>query len=381
MQFNFAAIIDQLNSRLPRSDNFAFAIARAAVVPGDYLFNTILPQENRPDFHVDGGTMTITPTMLGLVAMDSPFPPMGALSSSFFFENTTKLGGQMFFPEKSQRDLIAWENSIIATGMRDGRGLDGLNAEVNGRRMNAVLGFANMIVKAHWDTYEWLRGQALTTGQLNWEFGKIPLEVNYNIPAGNIRTPRTGNDAYQGSASKFWTDVRWLHTKLSRFRMITNSNTYYSIIDNAVNNIRVVVNEGMNREFVRFVGNTEQNSPDLRERVGMTIYDKSGSVIDAKTGELTAVPFLPDGKIIVVGETMPDGWELTSGSVPDPNNNLRLGYTHIAPTIEGQGRPGIWSRVFVPEGKPMQLMAETAGNMLPAILNPNKLIILTTDVG
>lgn len=380
MQLTFQQIIDSLNASLPRSDNFAFRIARASVVPSDYIFNTILPQENRPDFHVDGGTMTITPTMLGQVPMDEPYPPMGAMSSTQFFENTTKLGGHIFLPEKTQRDLLSWENSVIATGFRDGANSGTIISDVNSRRMNTVLGFATMITKAHWDTYEWLRGKALAYGEIDWTFGKIPLQVNYNIPSGNIRTPRTGNDAYQGSTSKFWEDIRWLHTKLNRFRIIMNSNTWYSIIDQPANNIRVVVNEGMNREIIKFVGSIESNSTDVRDRVAVTIYDKSGSVIDAETGALTAVPFLDDGKIIVVGELNPDGIELTQGSVADPDNELRLGYTHIAPTIEGQGRPGIWSRIFVPEGKPMQLLGETAVNMLPAILNPKKLVILTTEV-
>jgi hypothetical protein len=379
MQTSFAQIIEQLNSRLPRSDNFAFAMARAAVIPGDYMLNTILPQENRPDFHVDGGSMSITPTMLGQVPMDSPFPPMGAMSSTQFFENTTKLGGHIFFPEKAQREILAWENSLISVGIRNGGTIDAVNGQVNANRMNAVLGFGRMIIKSHWDTYEWLRGQALTTGKLDWTFGKIPLKVDYNIPAGNIRTFRTGGDSYAGATTKFWEDMRWINTKFAEgFEIVMNSNTWLAIIGNPYNNIRVVVNQGDVREIIRFVGTTETNSTDVRDRVRISIYNKSGSVINAKTGELQVKAFVPDGKIFVVGRATPDGFELTTGSVENPNNDLRLGYTHIAPTIEGMGQPGIWSRVFVPEGKPMQLLGETAVNMLPAILNPTRLLLLST---
>jgi hypothetical protein len=379
MQFNFQEIINQLNQGLPQSDNFAFRMARAVTIPGDYVLNTILPQQDRPDFHVSGATMSIYPTMLGQVAMDTVYPPMGAISSSQFFENTTKLAGQIPLDEKTQRDLIAWENSQISVAFRDGVPQSQIASDINARRMNTVIGFSSMLLKSHWDTYEWLRGQALTTGKLDWTFGKIPLKVDYNVPTGNKKT-NSGNNRYGGSTSKFWDDMRFLSTKLNNFRIITNSNTWYTIIDNSVNNIRVVVNDGLNREIIKFVGTTETNSTDARDRVRMTIYDKSGTVIDAKTGELTALPFIPDGYLIVVGEQNPDGFQLSQGSVADPDNLLQLGYTHIAPTIEGQGRPGIWSRIYTPEGKSMQLLAETCVNMLPVILNPKKLVILQTDM-
>ena len=379
MQFNFAAIIEQLNARLPKSDNFAFRIARASVVPADYVFNSILPQEDRMGYHVDGGTMTITPTMLGMVPMDSPYPPMGAISTTTFFENTTKLGGQMFFPEKFQRDLISWEQSIASLGFNDGASTGSIASSINARRLEAVIGFANMVAKAHWDTNEFLRGQALTLGLLNWTYSDIPLSVNYNVPSANLPAQRTGTAAYNGSASTFWTDIRWVYTKLENPQFIMNTNTWLAIIGQAANNIRVVVNEGGVREIVRFVGTTETNSTDMRDRVRIVIYNKSGSVIKAD-GTLQAKPFLPDGKIICVGRATPDGFEFTQGSVANPDNDLRLGYTHIAPTIEGQGRPGPWARIFVPEARPYQLIAETAGNMLPVILNPNRLVVLDTTI-
>lgn len=394
MQFNFQQIIEALNAGLPASDNFAFAMARATVVPNEYVLNQILPNENRPDYHIDGGSMTIYPTMLGQAPMDSPYPPMGAMSSSQFFENTTKIAGQMFFPEKAQRDLQAWEKTLIMMGFNDGRSAGDINGTltldangnpnmdtINGRRLNALLGLSRTMLKAHWDTQEWLKGQGLCFGAINWTYNKIPLVVDYKIPAANKRT-RAGAAAYNSTTggSMFWTDMRWLTTMLSDFRIIMNSRTYYSIIDNEKNNIRVVVNEGMNREIVKIVGTTEQSSPDQRDRVRITLYDKSGTVINAKTGALESLPFIPDGKIIVVGNTQADGFELIQGSVADPANNYRLGYTHIAPTVEGGGRPGIWARIYTPEQKPMQVMAETAVNELPVILNGKKLIILTTDI-
>ncbi len=157
-----------------------------------------------------------------------------------------------------------------------------------------------------------------------------------------------------------------------------NSNTYYSIIDNSVNNIRVVDGSGDSRSIIRFVGTTETNSLDARDRTNIILYDKSGSGL-TPNATLQAKPFLPDGYVVLVGEQQPDGFELTQGSTEDPDNMLRLGYTHIGPTVEG-GRMGIWSRIFTPEAKPYQLMGESYVNAMPVILNPNKIIILKTDL-
>lgn len=377
MQFNFAAIVEQLNARLPKSDNFAFRIARASVIPNDYVLNTILPQELRPDYHVDGGTMTITPTMLGLVAMDSPYPPFGAISTTSFFENSAKIGGHMFFPEKALRDLQAWIRQDAALGMMNGN-MGAATTAANARTMESVIGFANMVVKAHWDTYEWLRGQALSTGAISWTFNKIPLSINYNVPAANKPAQRTGTARYNGSASEFWNDIRFVFTKLSNPRFIMNENTWLAIIGQDANKIDIGIGNGATRTIRRYRGDLERPSTDARDMISITVYNKSGSVIDAKTGTLTAKQFIPDGIIICVGEATPAGFELTQGSVANPDNTLRLGYTHLAPTVEGGGVPGIWSRVYTPEGKPMQLMAETAANMLPVVLNPNNLVILNT---
>lgn len=377
MQFDFAAVINSLNGGLPFGDNFSFANTRGRVVPADYLFNTILPQEEKPSYNVSGGTMRIFPTMAGQMPMDTPPPPIGAIETTTFMENTSKIGGQMHFPEERLRDLQQWATYQRSVGITDGIGLDGIASLEKERLVQTLLGFSDILLKSQWDTYEWLRGQALTLGALDWTYGEIDLRVDYGVPAGN-KISRTSTNAYWNTGSKFWSDIRTVYTKLNNFTILMNSRTYYSIIDNDVNKIRVVDSEGSVRSFVRYTGTIESSSTDVRDRVRIVLYDKSGSVINAK-GALQAVPFLPDGKIVIVGEQQPDGFELTQGSTPDPSNLLRLGYTHIAPTVEG-GRMGIWSRVFTPEAKPYQLFGETVSNGLPVITNPKKVMILTTEM-
>jgi hypothetical protein len=393
MQFNFQEIINALNENLPQSDNFAFRIARAMRTPDEYVLNQILPDEKRPDFHVTGAAMTITPTLLGQTAMDSPYPPMGNLSSSQFFENTTKFAGQMFFSEQQQRDLLVMINSMIATSAGMGATLSdifgnmsidpntgrGDNGTVNGRRLNALLGLAAMMRQSHWDTREWARGEALTEGILDFTFGVIPLKVDYNIPAANIRT-NTGTDTYDGTTSKWWADVRFVNKILDNPTFIMNSDTYRKIVFNDANQIEEIDISGGTRRLRRYRPADVVQKRDANETMSVTIYDKGGTVMKVnpkdKTLDLQALPFVKNGRVIVVGQQQQSQIELLYGAVNDVDSTLKLGYTHVAPTVEGMMMPGEWMRIYTPEQKPYQVMAETAVNFLPAILNPKKLIIL-----
>lgn len=377
MQFDFKSAIDQLNQNMPFGDTFAFRNSRTRLVPGEYLFNTILPQREKPNYNVTGGSMRIYPTMSQLTPMDTPPKPIGAMETSLFNENTAKWGGEMHFPEARLRELQEFATQLAAQGLSDGLGIGAINAQTAKQVTDTLLGFADLLLKSQWDTFEWLRGQALTTGGIALSNSGLDLTVDYDIPSGNKLTA-SGANAYFSTTSKWWTHLRAASTKLSQFKIMMNSNTYYSIIDNPVNNIRVVDGSGDSRSIIRFVGTNETNSTDQRDRVNIILYDKSGSGITPK-GTMKALPFLPDGKVVLVGMLAPDGFELLQGSTEDPNLGLELGYTHIAPTVEG-GRPGIWSRIFTPEGKPYQLLGETFANALPVIANPKKVMILTTDM-
>lgn len=400
MEFSFQEIINQLNQGTPGS-NFAWNIARAALTPSDYLFNSIIPNTEQPTFDVKGGNMIFTPTMVQGVPMDDHYPPIGAITSSTFFENTTKMGGSIFINEKQLRDMYQWELSLMAQARIMGGDVNGTlsvndntgladNNTINGRRLNTLLGLSTMMLKAHWDTQEYLKGKALCyalIGGNDFKFMGVDLEVNYDIPATNKFTARTGNDKYGGSTSKFWTDIRALYKVLSNFEIFMNSNTYYSILDNGVNGLNVTANTKITRyhsvqRFQRIDTSKVTQIIDQRDSLSINIYDRSGSVMKTTNGSaaLQTIPFLPDGKIFVVGDLEPIGLELTQGPVPNPDNNLQFGYNHIAPTVEGQMVPGIWSRIFTPQDKPMNLQAETAINQLPVILNPKKLVILTTDL-
>lgn len=393
MEYSFLDIINMLNQNLPQSDNFAFRLARAALQPDTYLFNRLLPRENRPDWHVTGGTMTITPTILGDVAMDSPYPPMGNLQSSAFLEKISKFGGQMFFTEQQQRELINMINALRVTASMDNRDafgdFDGQmrmfaergsadNNTINGRRINTIFGIIRSITKSHWDTGEWLSGEALTEGKINYTFNDLEMDIDYDVPAANI-DDYAGNDRFDQSASKWWTWVKKVHTKLDNPTFFLNSNSYYDITENDVNKIETLDITGMERRIRRYRDDAIVQKRDARESMTVNVYNKAGSIMDVTTKTLISKPFLKDKRVIAIGGLNPDAIELNLGGVTDPDNELALGYNHIGPTIEGGGRPGIWARIFTPEGKPMQILAETAANMLPMIYNPKRLMIAKFD--
>lgn len=395
MQFTFSEIIAQLNgSRNLAVTNFAYEIVRAKVIPSDYFLATILPEEEHPDYVTGQGHITIYPTMINQAAMDSPFTPLGVMTSEMFQENTIKLGGEMFFTEKDMRDLQALEKSIITTGFARGLSNSQINGglvvnpqtgladgkTVNGLRLNALIGMTLAMAKAHFDRREWMRSKALFYNALDWEFNGLPAKVKYKIPTGNFLTPRSSSDAYNASSSKFWTDIRTLYTKLNNFILVMNQNTYNAIIGQSANNISITADSGMVKTIVQWNSQAVRQPNDFRNTQTIYVYNKSGTHFDPTTKIMSAVPFVPDGLILAVGEAVFEGIQLTQGSVDDPTLKYRAGYTHIAPTVESGSQMGTWAKIYTPEAKPMQVLGETAGNTLPMITNGKRICVLETTI-
>jgi hypothetical protein len=388
MEYSFLELIAMLNEGL-RDDNFAFRLARNANLTGDYLFSKLLPRENRNDWQTTGGSLTITPTILGDVAMDSDPAPMGNMQASSFFENISKFGGQMFFNEKQQRELIMWENNIRIEAGRNGLSgsgdIDGQfrsladtgradNTTVNGRRINTLLAIVESVKKSNWDTGEWLCGEAFTEGEIVYNFSGLEMNIDYRIPAANIKT-YAGNDRFDQSTSKWWEFVRFCYSTLENPRFYMNQNSYLDVVDNDVNGIREIDITGKVRRLERYRSDAITQKNDARERMSVEVYNKAGSIMNPATKSLVSKPFLKDKRVVVVGELNTSEIELTLGGMTDPDNELRMGYQHIGPTIEGGGRPGIYANIYALPQKPQQLFVDTYTNMLPVIANPKKIII------
>lgn len=371
MHLNFAAILAQLGP------DFAMRFINARRPPADYLLNSFLPEQNRATYYAKSGTMTIRSTMAGMVGMDSPYPPGGAMEATSFLEQTAKIANDVPLSEAVQRELHA---------MMAAMGNDTAN---DAALRNTVLNFLEkVVVQPHWDTAEYLRGQALTTGALDWEFNGITLEVDYGIPAGNLFAQRTGNDGYGGSSSDFWADHRSAVALLKNNvrAIVAHPNTINMIVANTVNNVVITAQDLVTGSFsfVKNIGTVATGpfnpSPDVRDRVTMIGYGLEGDVLDPLAPSIpVSIPFLPEGYIVYIGNPVSRNFTVGLGSATESEfNQLALGYTHIAPTVENGGTPGRWARVFTPDERPWQVRGQGVTNLLPVIEAPDKLVVLST---
>ena len=265
----------------------------------------------------------------------------------------------------------------------------GQAANSNDVAINTILNFQDKILtQAQLDTSEWMRGKVLSTGKLQWTFNGIILDVDYGVPAANIFAQRTGTSGYGGSASVFWADWRAARSILKgRVRTtLAHPDTIDMIVSNEANKLELLSQDAVTgtAEFVKFVGDPDTGnrlrSSDARDRARIVGYGAEGEVLDPDNpGSTVAMPFFPRGVIAMVGEVISRGLTVGLGSsVESEQNPVRLGYTHIAPTVEGGGRPGRWSRIYTPEDMPMQVAGQTASNQLVVVEAPEKLVLLNT---
>lgn len=366
MNLNFADAIASLGR------NAAFTIARAARAPGDYLFNTLLPDREQATYSVENGNMTIRPTMPGLVGMDSPYPPAGAVEVSTFLERTAKLAHEVPMTEQALRLL---QDTLMRLGVG--------GASTNERLVEEALGFlSGVIIQPHLDIREWLKGQALAYGEIDWAFNKKELKVDYGVT--NKLTARTGNDAYGGSESKFWDDVRLIRRALrgySEIRILAHPDTIDAAQYNPANAMATIAEGDGSVAFQRYAeGNAGVLSADANDRVTLIKYGLEGEVL-LPSGETAIVPFLDRGKMVGVGiGRRRGGYVVGQGAAEDPLAGVALGYGHVAPTVEGGGQPGLWADLFTPERQPWQLVGRAAQNFLPVIEDPDGVVIATTEM-
>lgn len=354
----------------------AFRIANEARAPGDYLFATLLPNQNRADYSVETGNMTIRTTMAGLVGMDSPYPEVGTTETSEFSEKTAKIAAHSALTEKDLREMQALLMRLAVNG-----------GDTTAFIRDTVLNFLNkVIIQSMLDTEEWLRAQALVNGAIDWTFNGKRLEVDYGVPAANFLDARTSTAAYDDSASVFWSDIRLLRRALKGDvrAFIAHPDTIDAIRYNPVNAIAVVGDgDGFSGPitFRKTTNNGADFPQDTTDTVQIIAYQNEGEVFDpANPGRTLKLPFMPTGKILAVGNNRAPGFRVGEGATPDPDAATSLGYTHIAPTTEGGGTPGRWAQLYTPENLPMQLHGRGAENLLPVLEAPSKIAVATTEM-
>jgi hypothetical protein len=346
-----------------------FQIANGARPAASYLFATLLPEMLKYDYQAKSGNMIVRSIMAGLSAMDSPYPESAVVEVSTFDEETAKIANTARMTEAALRQLQQMLMQLQISGQATNEVL-----------LREALNFLDkVIVQGHLDTMEWLRGQALL-GTIDWSFNGKRLLVDYGIPSANKLTARTGNDGYGGSASKFWTDVRSIRRQLRHDvrAILAHPDTIDMIRYNSVNSL-VVISEGAGSVTFRRVNGQGNFTQDTADTISLVSYGLEGEVEDpANPGKAKKVPFLASGKLMGIGNNGVSGYVVGQGSTPPPAN--ALGYTHLAPTVEGGGRPGRWADLYTPQDAPWQLVGRGVSNGLPVIEAPEKIVIATTEM-
>lgn len=381
MNLDFAAAIATLNEQSDINDA-AFQLANQARPPSVYLWQTLLPEINMPTYTVSSSNMTVRPTMAGLVGMDSPYPPGGVVELSTFLENTAKIAIHNELNEQMLRQLQQMVMQLMVNGL-----------PTNEAAAQEALNFLQlMIIQPLMDTSEWLRSRVFQTGQIDWNFNKKSLVVDYGVPAENILPTRTvaAGTYYGGATSSFWADIRLLRSAVGRLRVIVaHPDTVEMARYNTANQMIAVSGSESDGTitFRRWARNSAgedlpgQFSQDTGETVTIVLYDREAEILDlANPGGTLVIPFISPGKLVAVGDVTNEGYRPGMGAQEANVDPRRLGYTHVAPTVEGGGRMGRWSRLYVPQTAPWSLAGEGAQNLLPVVEKPEAIAIATTEM-
>lgn len=356
-----------------------FQIANQARPGGNYRFADILPEIGRTSYRAKTATMRIRSLMAGMVGMSSPYPGGMARDVTRFNESTIKLANDVRMEEEDIREV---QEFLMAMQIRGGA--------TNEAAIEEVTNFVDkIIVQPHLDTAEWLRGQALLTGQIDWTFNGIHVFVDYGIPAENMLAQRTGNDGWGGSTSKFWEDVRALKAVLKQdvVAFYAHPDTIDMIVSNQANNLFISAQNTLTgqvtlQRFISILSNPAISS-DQRDSITLIPHGDEGEVYDLSAlpvQKTKSVLFFPKGAILAIGRPRRNQWIVGSGSTPEPTP-VQLGYTHLAPTVESGGvQPGRWARVFTPEGQPWQLAGQGASNILPVIEDPTRIAVASSEM-
>ncbi|CAM4238336.1 major capsid protein [Deinococcus marmoris] len=355
-----------LNTMTPQD---FFALANQPVPESEYVLASVLPDEARATYEAKSGSFKVITTPAGETGMDSPYVPVGGIELNAFSNPIAKWTATTLMTEEMQRELQQMVINIRA-GVITGNGLDYIR--------NFIVNWLQKVIRQSFtDRYELMRAEVLTTGMLALRGGT----VDYLLPAQNKFAKRTGLQAYGGGESKLWADMRAADAIVGSTRArIMSMNMLDRIIDSAADRVAVtseVTSAGGNIKTVtmrRLIGANQTLSTDAREGYTLIGYRRTVTIKVGKGYAQQQV--IPDGKIAVIGSndvmvTMTDG---------TVNTRPGLGRTHIGPTVEGDGRPGIWLNTYTPQGRPMHAVAEGASNGLIVLDAPERLVILDSDL-
>jgi hypothetical protein len=292
MNFNFA---DALSVLGPEA---VFQFANAVRPTAAYLFATLLPEMPEPTYSVQGGSMTVKSTMAGLAATDSPYPPTGLTQISTFVAQVPKVANYVSMPEEAVKRIQG-----ILRGLGQPDSIDFIQNE-------AFNFLGKVLMQGHLDTFEWMRGQALVNGAIDWTFNNMNLVIDYGIPTANVLTTRTGTAAWDSTASAFWDDIALLQIALDYNvrAYIVHPNTWNKILNNDVNAIEMISNvdlgDGSRKmTLTRLIGTTERRDSDARYTIELITYGLEAEVLNPAGTDAT-MPAEPDTESVKAPQTM-----------------------------------------------------------------------------
>lgn len=349
----FAGILAELN----RADYVR--MANQPINESEFVLASILPEVNKASYEAKRGSIRIIPTMAGETGNDSPYVPTGDIEIDAWSKGLAKFTANGVISENAQIEFQQMRDQLILAGNQGGAGTYTRNFLINW--------LETWIREAFRQQNEYLRGQALSSGRLVLRGGTIDLGVpDENRITGTYadiwKVLRTGNKLVDSGVRARLTSWDTLD------QIIDAGGNGMAIVDEQVSaqgNVRIV-------RLRKLVNNSANFSTDVRDSTTIVGYKGKGKIKNPEGGFIDA-PYFPDGVISFVGNNQ------TQQVAQDGTVTTReaLGHTHVGPTVEGDGQPGVWMNARVPDGRPYHVIAEGAERVMTVIEEPRKLVIAT----
>jgi hypothetical protein len=348
-----------------------------AVPDGEMLWASFLPERQQDSYRIEDSEMHVYSTMAGMVGRDSPYPPGGVVRAQDFKEDILKWAVETALGENDMIKLMQLAQRV------------GVGGRPNVQVVEALLNLEDKVVgQGLRDAMEWMRGQVMQTGILNFTFGQKTVNIDFGIPAGNkLSRLNSGAGSWYTSGTTLWADLEIIRQALDRriLGMIMTETTAQTIFNTAENNIQVQ-QTARTRYSARYTLRRVSESlaantipTDFRSSFDIITYDRLATVYDPDGGNATGmqhIPMMADDLVVVIGQ--PRGGFFDIGSTPLPEHTL--GATVVGPTVEGGGAPGRWTRLFTPQTDPGRIIAQGATNALAFLREPRKIITVALGV-
>lgn len=311
-------------------------------VPTNYIGSRFLPIDNTYDIDFHETVLTRQADMADIVDRGAELPltdgdPMRRVSGEI-----TDIGQSHIVTKK---ELAALSD----------KGNDGKRKIAEKQLLNKAARIKNNIDAR----IEWLRWQALGTGQLAYNKGGIILGVDFGVPAGNKVAPLTKWD--QAAATILADYQKWVldYVTLNGEApdvFVTSLTTIYTVLSNAA---VIAAIKGDNATKTLLTMDELNNFLRGRKLPPMEAFDATVQYRDVDNGGVRVSQRLLSEKV---------GVFLKEGGA--------IGSQLLGPTVENNMEPGIFGRTFQLE-RPYRQVIETVAASFPKVLEPNLIKIAT----